>query len=104
MIYLFIPLIVVVCAILFGARFYFSNTRRMSSLTTGTVLRAEERVILRPNRRLTETEVVVGYHVGRKDYELRTICDGARAAQYPEGRQLRVRYNPGTPEMADLAR
>jgi hypothetical protein len=104
MVYLFIPVIMVVCAFLFGARFYFSNTRRMTSFTTGTVVRADERVVVHPNRRLTETEVVIRYHVGRKDYELRKMCEGARAAQYPEGRQLSVRYNPGFPAMSDLAR
>jgi hypothetical protein len=84
-------------------KFYFTNRRRMTSHTTGRVIRAEERVVVTNDTRRTETEIVASYTAWGRDYEVKRVIQGSKASIFPPGREVPVRYNPGEPDMSELA-
>lgn len=84
-------------------RFYFTDRRRMTSYTEGRVLTADERVVIDKDMRRTETEIVASYTASGKDYQVRRVIEGAKAKLFPPGRPVQVRYNPGEPDMSELA-
>ncbi len=88
---------------LFLKKFYFTERMRMTSVTIGTVVSAEERVIVERDIRRVETQVLVRFLAGGKAFEVATVLRGARAAQLPAGHSVGVRYNPGHPQMAEIA-
>jgi hypothetical protein len=84
-------------------RFYFTDRRRMTSMTDGRVLRAEERVVIERDLRKVMTEIVASYSARGKQYEVKRVIEGSKAKVFPPGRVVPVRYNPGEPDMAELA-
>jgi hypothetical protein len=84
------------------AKLYLTDTRRMTSHTTAKVVSAEQKVIISEDERRTETEVVARFTAGGREVELKRVLRGERAKQFPPGREVPVRYNPGRPWMADL--
>jgi hypothetical protein len=84
-------------------RFYFTDRRRMTSYTDGRVVRSDERVVVDERARRTETEIVAAYSASGKDYQVSRVIEGAKAKVFPVGRVVRVRYNPGEPDMSELA-
>jgi hypothetical protein len=84
-------------------KFYFTNRRRMTSMTDGRVIRSEERVVIEKDLRKTMTEIVASYQLRGKEYEVRRVIEGAKAKVFPPGRVVRVRYNPGEPDMSEVA-
>ena len=84
-------------------RFYFTDRRRMTSVTDGRVVRAEEHVVVERDLRTVRTEIVAAYSARGKEYEVRRVIEGSKAKVFPAGRVVRVRYNPGEPDMAELA-
>lgn len=83
-------------------KFYFSDTRRMTSVTEGRVVSTEERVVIDRDVRRTETEVLASYTAWGKEFQVKRVLDGARGRLFPPGRVVRVRYNPGEPDMSQL--
>ena len=100
-VYILGPL-VVIGVFLFLKKFYLTDARRMTSRTVGTVVRAEERVIVSPTERRVETELVVSYAAGGRDWSVTGHVHGPRAKYYPPGRELPIKYNPANPNMAEL--
>ena len=84
------------------AKFYLTDRRRMTSQTTAHVVSAEQRVIVDSQARRTQTEVVARFSAGGHEHEVRRIFKGERARQFPPGREIPVRYNPGRPWMAEF--
>ena len=84
------------------AKFYLTDQRRMTSQTTGRVVSAAQRVIVDESARRTETEVVARFTAGGQEHEVRRVLKGERARQFPPGREIAIKYNPGEPWMADL--
>jgi hypothetical protein len=83
-------------------KFYFTNDRRMTSTTSGTVVRAEERVQVNEVERRTETEIVAKYRAAGKEFEVKKVIEGQKAKLFPAGRAVQVRYHPGEPEMSRI--
>jgi hypothetical protein len=90
-------------AILLLFKFYFTDRRRMTSYTDGRVIRSDERVVVDEAARRTETEIVAAYSASGKEYQVSRVIQGAKAKIFPVGQVVRVRYNPGEPDMAELA-
>src|SRR6476659_5055757 len=80
-------------------RFYFTDRRRMTSVTDGRVVRAEERVVVERDLRMVKTEVVAAYSARGKEYEVKRVIEGSKAKVFPPGKVVPVRYNPGEPDM-----
>jgi len=106
---LLMPIGFIVAAIVFVAllfvllsKFYLTDKRRMTSHATAQVVTAEQRTIVNEVERRTETEIVAKFNAGGHEHEVRRILRGERAKQFPPGKQVPVRYNPGRPWMADL--
>jgi hypothetical protein len=95
----------VVFALVLGlllAKFYLTDTRRMTSYTKGTVVSADQRVVVTGNERRTETEVTARFTAGGREVELKRVLRGERAKHFPPGSPIPVRYNPGRPWMAQI--
>ena len=84
------------------AKFYLTDRRRMTSQATGRVVSAEQRVIVDATARRTQTEVVARFMANGHEHEVRRVFPGERARQFPPGRQIPIRYNPGEPWMAEV--
>jgi hypothetical protein len=84
-------------------KFYFTNRRRMTSYTQGRVLTADERVVVDKDMRRTETEILAAYSASGKEFQVRRVIQGAKGKLFPPGRPVQVRYNPGEPDMSELA-
>ena len=84
-------------------KFYFTDRRRMTSYTEGRVVTADERVVVDSDMRRTETEIVAAYNAMGKEYRVRRVIDGAKSKLFPPGRPVQIRYNPGEPDMSELA-
>jgi hypothetical protein len=98
-------IITVVFAIGLGillAKFYLTDQRRMTSNTIARVVSAEQRVVIDEKARRTETEVVASFTAGGHEHTVKRVLKGERARQFPPGREVPVRYNPGRPWMAEL--
>ena len=95
---------VVFVAILFVllSKFYLTDQRRMTSHATARVVSAEQRVVITEVERRTETEVVARFASGGHEHEVKRVLRGERAKQFPPGKEVPVRYNPGRPWMAQL--
>jgi hypothetical protein len=84
------------------AKLYLTDRRRMTSQSNAKVVHAEQRVIVSDDERRTETEIVARFTAGGREVELKRVLRGERAKQFPLGREIPVRYNPGRPWMAEL--
>jgi len=95
---------VVFCVLLalLMAKLYLTDTRRMTSHTSATVVRAEQRVVVTDTERRTETEITARFTALGRDIELKRVLRGERAKHFPPGSQVPVRYNPGRPWMAQI--
>ena len=76
---------------------------KMTSSTTGEVVRAEQREVRDAQERRDETVVVCRYMVHGKPYEIERVMRGRLSDRLPPGAKIRVKYNPAEPHMADLA-
>jgi hypothetical protein len=76
---------------------------KMTSSTTGQVIRAEHREIRDESERRDETVVTCRYIVHGRPYEVERVMRGRLIDRLPPGAKIRVKYNPAEPEMADLA-
>jgi hypothetical protein len=95
----------VVFALLLGvllSKFYLTDRRRMTSQTMARVVSAREKVVVDATARRTQTEVVARFMANGHEHEVRRVFQGERARQFPPGRQIPVRYNPGEPWMAEV--
>jgi hypothetical protein len=83
----------------------FSHHRffKMTSSTSGEVVRSEQREVRDENERRDETVVVVRYAVHGKPYEIERVMRGRLADRLAPGKKVVIRYNPAEPDMADLA-
>jgi hypothetical protein len=84
-------------------RFYFTDRRRMTSMTEGHVVRVGERVEIEKGLRVTRTEIAAAYTARGQEYQVSRVIEGAKAKLFPVGRAVPVRYNPGEPDMSELA-
>ena len=84
------------------AKVYLTDTRRMTSYTNGTVVSAEQRVVVTDNERRTETEITARFTAAGHEVELKRVVRGERAKHFPPGAPIPVRYNPGRPWMAQI--
>jgi len=82
--------------------FYHQKSLKMTSNTTAQVVKVEQREVRDEKERRDETLVVVRYKVNDKEYRIEQLLRGRHAARYPEGRSLRVLYNPAQPEMSRI--
>jgi len=82
--------------------FYHQKSLKMTSNTTAQVVKVEQREIRDEKERRDETVVVVRYKVNDKEYRIEQLLRGRQAARFPEGRSLRVLYNPAQPEMSRI--
>jgi hypothetical protein len=98
---------IVTAFILIGAvlMVVFSHHRffKMTSSTTGEVVRSEQREVRDENERRDETVVSVRYTVHGKPYEIERVMRGRLADRLAPGKKVVIRYNPAEPNMADLA-
>jgi len=83
----------------------FSHHRffKMTSSTSGEIVRSEQREVRDENERRDETVVVCRYTVHGKAYEIQRIMRGRLADRLTPGKKVAIRYNPAEPDMADLA-
>ena len=84
------------------AKFYLTDQRRMTSYTQGRVKQVEQRTIVTERERRHETEVVATFTAMGKEFEVKRILPGQKAAKHPVGSDIAVRYNPGEPWMAEI--
>ena len=75
---------------------------KLTSTALGIVIRSEDCEVRDEIERREETVVVCRYQVKGIDYECEEILRGRRAALFPIGRELAVRYNPAQPTMAQI--
>jgi hypothetical protein len=101
-----IGIYIVAAMVLAGAialvAFYHQKSLKMTSNTTARVVRVEQREVRDEKERRDETIVVVRYAVNDKEYTIEQLLRGRQAARFPEGRSLRVYYNPAQPEMSRI--
>ena len=83
----------------------FSHHRffKMTSSTSGEIVRSEQREVRDETERRDETVVVCRYTVHGKAYEIQRIMRGRLADRLTPGKKVAIRYNPAEPDMADLA-
>jgi hypothetical protein len=82
--------------------FYHQKSLKMTSNTMARVVKVEQREVRDEKERRDETLVVVQYKVNDKEYRIEQLLRGRQAARYPQGRSLRVLYNPAQPEMSRI--
>jgi len=82
--------------------FYHQKSLKMTSNTMAQVVKVEQREVRDEKERRDETLVVVQYKVNDKEYRIEQLLRGRQAARYPQGRSLRVLYNPAQPEMSRI--
>lgn len=83
----------------------FSHHRffKMTSSTSGEIVRSEQREVRDEHERRDETIVRCRYSVHGKSYEIERIMRGRLADRLTPGTKVPIRYNPAEPDMADLA-
>jgi hypothetical protein len=82
--------------------FYHQKSLKMTSNTTAEVIRAQQREIRDDKERRDETIVLVRYTVAGKEYKIEQILRGRQAGRFPEGKKIRVFYNPAIPDMSRI--
>lgn len=82
--------------------FYHQKNLKMTSQTTGEVVRAEQREVRDEKERRDETVVVCRFSVHGHTYTIERILRGRLAARFPVGKPIPVFYNPADPEMSRL--
>ena len=95
-------LIFIVLLYVLLAKFYLTDRRRMTSYTQGKVTKVEQRTIVDDRQRRHETEVTATFTAMGTAIEVKRILPGQRAARYPVGAEIPIRYNPGEPWMAEI--
>ncbi|HZZ42363.1 MAG TPA: DUF3592 domain-containing protein [Tepidisphaeraceae bacterium] len=83
-------------------RFYFTDRRRMTSITEGRVLTAAERTVIERDLRKIKTDITATYTARGKDYQVHRTIEGSKATHFPPGRPINIRYNPGEPDMSEI--
>jgi len=101
LIYFFIAVAAVI-TLAMGA-LYFNNSRRMTSITAGKIVRSEEREVMRKDAREFETDIVASYTASGKEYQITRTLPGRLSKRFGQGKTINIRYNPAEPDMADLA-
>lgn len=76
---------------------------KMTSSTTGEILRSEQREVRDQHERRDETVLVCRYVVHGKPYEMERVIRGRLASRLTPGVKVKIRYNPAKPDMADVA-
>ena len=84
-------------------KFYFTDRRRMTSMTQGQVVDVAEETSVERGLRVVRTRVVATYQAQGQTYRVSRVIEGAKTRAFPVGRVVPVRYNPGEPEMSELA-
>ncbi|HSU69008.1 MAG TPA: DUF3592 domain-containing protein [Tepidisphaeraceae bacterium] len=100
MIAIYIVLGMAVVGALFLVAFYHQKNLKMTSQTTGEVVRSEQREVRDEKERRDETVVVCRFTVNGHTHTIERIVRGRWASRYPVGRSLTVFYNPADPGMA----
>jgi hypothetical protein len=82
--------------------FYHQKHLKMTSKTTGQVVKVEQREVRDERERRDETVIVCQFTVNGHQYTLEKTLRGRLAGRYPAGRTLAVWYNPADPQMSRI--
>jgi hypothetical protein len=82
--------------------FYHKKSLKMTSNTLAEVIQVQQREVRDERERRDETLVSFRYTVGGKEYRIEQILRGRQASRYPQGRKIRVYYNPAIPDMSRI--
>ncbi len=95
--------VIIILAILIMVVMSHHPMFKMTSQTVGTIASASEREVRDENERRDETIILCTYEVAGHPYQIERILRGKKAYKFPAGRQIKVKYNPSDPQMAEMA-
>ena len=100
MIGIYIVLALAVIGAIALTAFYHKPDLKMTSQTTGKVVRSEQREVRDERERRDETVLVCQFVVNGQTHTIERVVRGRWTARYSVGRNLTVFYNPADPEMS----